>query len=239
MKEVTKEAKTVEAAIVLALKALGCAREEAEIEIVQEPIKGIFGMAKMAKVRATSKGESSPDELKEEETERRQEEAVGKEEMQAAAQMAQNSIKYILTQIGMQNIKIKTREEEENTVILDIHCESEGLLIGRHGQTLASLQYLVNRILHHKANRMIRYVVDVGGYKTRHKTILEKMAKRIAQKVAETKEEEQLKAMSAYDRRIIHLCIKDNPDVVTYSLGEGNFRRVVIAPKGKTAPKEQ
>ena len=122
---------------------------------------------------------------------------------------------------------------------MDIQCEPEGLLIGRQGQTLSSLQYLVNRVIHNTVNKQIRYIVDVGGYKIRHKTILEKMANRIAQKVSDSKEEEQLKAMSAYDRRIIHVCVKDNPEVTTYSLGEGNFRRVVIAPKDKAVPSEQ
>jgi spoIIIJ-associated protein len=122
---------------------------------------------------------------------------------------------------------------------LDIECESEGLLIGRHGQTLSSLQYLVNRVIHNSVNKQVRYIIDVGGYKVRHKAILEKMAKRIAQKVSDSKEEEELAAMSAYDRRIIHMYIKDNSEVTTYSLGEGNYRRVVIAPKDKAVPSEQ
>jgi spoIIIJ-associated protein len=227
MPEIVREAKTIEAAIEEALAELGCSRENARIEIIQEPVKGIFGMAKMAKVRVNY--EAKP---KWQETEVNSTEQISPEKMREATQKGQNLIKKIITYMGIQNAKIKT-SEEENTITLDIHCDSEGLIIGRHGQTLASLQYLVNRIAHHTNNKRIRYIVDVGGYKNRHKSILEKMAKRIAQKVINTKEEEQLKSMSAYDRRIIHLAIKSNPEVTTYSLGEGNFRRVVIAPRAK------
>jgi len=236
MPEIIREAKTVESAIAAALKELGCTKEEIEIEVIQEPVKGIFGMTKMAKVRVNYNKLNKNDESNLQTTPENN--TISLENLHEAALQGQKIIRQLLSFIGIQNVKIKTHEEAD-TISLDIYCDSEGLLIGRHGQTLSALQYLVNRITHHNTNKKIRYVVDVGGYRVRHKTILEKMAKRIAQKVAETKQEEQLKAMSAYDRRIIHLCIKDNPVVTTYSLGEGNYRRVVIAPKEKTEKNKQ
>ncbi|MCK5241375.1 protein jag [bacterium] len=238
MPESIGEGKTVEAATEAALMDLGCKKEEAEIEVLQEAVKGIFGRTKAARVKViyNRTNENAEGLKKEDKTEIS--ERISRENMHEASIQGQNIVTKILTLMGIENVKIKAKEEE-STITLDIQCEPEGLLIGRQGQTLSSLQYLVNRVIHNTVNKQIRYIVDVGGYKIRHKTILEKMANRIAQKVSDSKEEEQLKAMSAYDRRIIHVCVKDNPEVTTYSLGEGNFRRVVIAPKDKAVPSEQ
>ncbi|MCD4812747.1 protein jag [bacterium] len=229
MAESIQEAKTVDAAIEAAIKELGCSKESAQIEIIQEPTKGIFGLAKMAKVRV----------IYNDTTEKRDSDfpEVDQETLREATSQSQDILKKVLTLMGISNAKIKA-SEVENSVYLDIHCDAEGLLIGRHGQTLSSLQYLINRMVHNHATHRARVVVDVGGYRIRHKVILEKMAKRIGQKVAETKEEEELQAMSPYDRRIIHLYMKENPEVVTYSTGEGNYRRVVIAPRKNEAASE-
>lgn len=235
MPEIIKEAKTVESAIAEGIKALGCTQEDADIEILQEPAKGIFGIAKMAKVKVSCTQSQNSNESAEVGNSSEPRENPGNQESPEVApgdiSQGKDTLKQILSLMGIPAAKIKSHEEE-STIYLDIHSEAEGLLIGRHGQTLAALQYLLNRVMNHHFDKMTRYVVDVGGYRVRHKIILEKMAKRIASKVAESKEEEQLQAMSAFDRRIIHMCVKDNSDVTTYSLGEGSFRRVVIAPKG-------
>ncbi len=227
MPEIIREAKTVESAIEAALEALGCTREEADTEIIQEPGKGIFGRTKMAKVKVTCAHGAETTSANDQETGS----GEAREDWQENISQGKNTLTKMLNLMGLPNAKIQSRQEED-AIYLDIHSEAEGLLIGRHGQTLASLQYILNRIMNHQHAKKSRYIVDVGGYRVRYKIILEKMAKRIAHKVAESKEEEQLKAMSAFDRRIIHMSMKDNHDVTTYSLGEGNFRRVVIAPKG-------
>lgn len=241
MTEIIREAKTAESAIEAALEELGCTREEADIEIIQEPGKGIFGRTKMAKVKVTCAHGQGVTGVGEAETTMASDQEPGAgeatEDWQENISQGKNTLMQMLMLMGLPNAKIQSRQEED-AIYLDIHSDAEGLLIGRHGQTLASLQYLLNRIMNHQYAKKSRYIVDVGGYRVRYKIVLEKMAKRIAHKVSESKEEEQLEAMSAFDRRIIHMSMKDNPDVTTYSLGEGNFRRVVIAPKGMSRKSE-
>jgi spoIIIJ-associated protein len=232
MAEIIGEGKTVNAAIESALKELGCQKEEAQIEIIQEPSKGIFGLSKIAKVKVIYNSFNEANKSKGIE--------IDKEEINEVTNNIQQVIKQILNLMGILNYKLKINEAADS-IYMDIYSDAEGLLIGRHGQTLASFQYLLNRIVlnSNNLNKNIRYIIDIGGYKVRHKIILEKMVKRIVKKVIETNEEEHLKAMSAYDRRIIHLCIKDITNVVSYSVGEGNYRRVVIAPKENSEPKKQ
>ncbi|MEW6517201.1 MAG: RNA-binding cell elongation regulator Jag/EloR [candidate division FCPU426 bacterium] len=233
MQEIIREAKTIEGAIEAALNFLGCSREDAQIEILQEPVKGIFGLTKMAKVnvRCAKNNEikQSPTPNKSSSEESHTTAELSPDEAKELSEKSEGILNKILITMGIQT-KLKT-SLEEGSIVHDILCDAEGLLIGKHGQTLAALQYILNKIMHHQMEQKGRFIVDVGGYRQRHKMILEKTAKKIAQKVADTKQEEQLKAMSAFDRRIIHLILKDNPYVTTYSLGEGAFRRVVIAPK--------
>lgn len=235
MSEIIREAKTVESAITAALTFLGCTKEEAQIEVIQEPVRGIFGLIKMAKVKVSCNKENTKSPAYESIAEKGTEEnriiiELSTGEIKALTEKGESVLSTLLEHMGIPP-KIKTAYEE-GSIVLDVLCDSEGLLIGKHGQTLAALQYILNKIMHH-AEPKGRFVVDIGGYRQRHKVILEKTAKKIAQKVLETKQEEELKAMSAFDRRIIHLVLKDNPLITTYSLGEGAFRRVVIAPKEK------
>jgi len=234
MKEIIREAKTIDNAIEAALHELGCTREEAQVEIIQEPARGIFGLTKMAKVRVTCIGENvistSPAPSSNHNTEEaRIQMDLTPSEVEDLTAKGETILGKILIQMGLQP-KIKT-SYEDGSIVMDVLCDSEGLLIGKHGQTLAALQYILNKIMHHQIAPKGRFIVDIGGYRQRHRVILEKTAIKMAQKVAETKQEEQLNAMSAFDRRIVHLVLKDNPLITTYSLGEGTFRRVVIAPR--------
>lgn len=229
MAEIIREGKTIDLAVESALRILGCSKEDVQIEILQEPSKGIFGMTKMAKVKVISNNSINCESNIEYPT---------KEEILKDTRDVQQIVKQILNFMGISNLEIKA-ENENDIIYLDIYSESEGLLIGRHGQTLSSLQYLINRIMSNiNKKRNIHYVVDIGGYKQRHKVILERMAKRIIKKVIENNQEEQLAAMSAYERRIIHLYVKGIPNVISYSQGEGSFRKVVIAPKEKATNKQ-
>jgi spoIIIJ-associated protein len=233
--ELIKEAKTVEIAIQAALKELDCSRDEAKIEIIQEPVKGIFGLTKLAKVKVTKVTENSH--YHSDDKQVRPTREVTPEEMSKYAQSGKEILLKTLELMGIQDAQIKVYEEQ-STIYLEIHSEAEGLLIGRHGQTLSSLQYLLNRIVGVDPSANVRFITDVGGYRERHKAILEKMTNKTVQRVIETKEEEELKAMNAFDRRIIHMSVKDHPEVVSYSLGEGSFRRVVIAPRSKETTAE-
>ncbi|HEY83389.1 MAG TPA: KH domain-containing protein [Dehalococcoidia bacterium] len=117
------------------------------------------------------------------------------------------------------------------SVTLNVEGEDLGILIGRRGQTLSSLQYLVRIIVGHQTKTWLPIVIDVEGYKQRRCNALQSLAWRIAEQVKTTKTPFTLEPMPAFDRRIIHLTLATHPDVYTESSGEGEARRVVILPK--------
>jgi spoIIIJ-associated protein len=123
-------------------------------------------------------------------------------------------------------------KETEDAVYLDIRAERGGLLIGKYGQTLSALQYLVARMVGLDRSRGRRLVLDSEQYLARRQESLESLAKKLADKVARTGRSAGADPMSAADRRIIHMALADDPDVTTRSVGEGPNRRVLIVPRG-------
>lgn len=122
-------------------------------------------------------------------------------------------------------------EETAPLITLDIEGDDLGILIGRRGQTLASLQYIVRLIVGHQAEDWVPIVIDVEGYKQRRYERLQALAWRLAEQVKVRREPFTLEPMLAYERRIIHLALADHPDITTESIGEGESRRVVIRLK--------
>jgi len=117
------------------------------------------------------------------------------------------------------------------SVTLNVEGEDLGILIGRRGQTLSCLQYLVRLIVGHQTKVWLPIVIDVEGYKQRRRNALQALALRIAEQVKTRQTPFTLEPMPAFDRRIIHLALADHLDVTTESSGEGEARRVVILPK--------
>lgn len=126
---------------------------------------------------------------------------------------------------------VESRTEAPSSITLNVEGDDLGILIGRRGQTLSCLQYLVRIIIGQQKKVWLPIVIDVEGYKQRRCNALQTMALRIAEQVTQRKERFALEPMPAFDRRIIHLALVDHPDVTTESSGEGEARRVVIIPK--------
>jgi spoIIIJ-associated protein len=114
---------------------------------------------------------------------------------------------------------------------LNIEGEDLGILIGRRGQTMVSLQYIVRLIMAHKMQVQLPIVLDVEGYKQRRCEGLRLLATRLAEQVKNRKTPFTMEPMSAFERRIIHVTLADHPDVITESIGFGEARKVVITPK--------
>jgi spoIIIJ-associated protein len=127
---------------------------------------------------------------------------------------------------------IESKEGVPASITLNVEGDDLGILIGRRGQTLSCLQYLVRIIVGHQEKVWLPIVIDVESYKQRRCNALQTMAWRIAEQVKRGREPFSLEPMSAFDRRIIHITLADHPDVTTESRGEGEARRVVIVPKG-------
>lgn len=121
-------------------------------------------------------------------------------------------------------------------VAFDIRGGDLGLLIGRRGQTLASLQYMVNLIVARKVKGQPSVIVDVEGYRARRFQTLSGLAKRMADRVRQSGQPVTLEPMSASERRIVHMALQDNTDVTTLSAGEGDARKVTIAPRRAQDP---
>ena len=126
------------------------------------------------------------------------------------------------------------KEEETGTFLaFDIKGDDLGILIGRRGQTLASLQYLLRLMVSNQTKTRAVITLDVEGYKERRLRALQVLARNIAEQVKAKGEPFALEPMPAYERRIIHLVLVDHPDVTTESTGLGDFRKVVIIPKNR------
>ncbi len=117
----------------------------------------------------------------------------------------------------------------EDSVLLDVKSEDSGRLIGRQGQTLSDLQYLTNRILFQQDKNAPKITVDVSGYRFQQRDALVKKAKEAAEKVRRWGDVVELEPLSAFDRRIVHAAIKDDPDIETHSVeAEGTDKKVVL-----------
>jgi spoIIIJ-associated protein len=121
--------------------------------------------------------------------------------------------------------------EASENITVDVTGDDLGILIGRRGETLASLQFITNLIVNRQVRPQRRIIVDVERYRLRREAALRGLAQRMAERVRYTHQPVTLEAMPPNERRIVHLTLKDSPYVTTQSFGEGEARRVVISPK--------
>jgi len=141
----------------------------------------------------------------------------------------ENIIKKILNLMGLQGDIVKTRVNGNE--VCNIKGEDLGILIGKHGQTLESVQFVVNLILMRKTGTHRRITIDVEGYRARREKSLRELARRLAEKVKREKRKVALEPMLPSERRIIHMALQKNPHVTTFSKGEEPMRKVIISPK--------
>jgi spoIIIJ-associated protein len=169
------------------------------------------------------------------------EEAQHDDEMQPAslrvdpsevAEVAVEVVRELLVRMGLD--AQATVRSAGNPVIIDVMGGELGLLIGRHGETLGSFQYLVNAIVGKRVNRWCKVIVDVEHYRLRREDTLRSLATRQASRVRQTQQEIALDPMPAAERRVIHTVLQNNPWVTTNSVGEEPNRRVVIGPRQGT-----
>ncbi len=150
--------------------------------------------------------------------------------------MAREVLEALLAQMGVTaSVACQTKppvgEGAGEVVTLDVTGDDLGILIGRRGQTLSALQYVVRLIVAHQTQARVPIVIDVEGYKQRRYEALQALAQRMAEQVKTKGRPFTLEPMLAYERRIIHLALADDPDVTTESVGEGETRKVVIMPR--------
>ena len=151
------------------------------------------------------------------------------ESLRGEAELARLMLVELLNRMGITDATVELAGVEP--VMLNIVGDELADLIGRRGENLRAIQFVLNLMLNKQLRRRLRVNLDVDGYRTRREDLLRGMAERFAQRVRTTHEAMQLETMPPNERRIIHLVLADDPDVVSESVGEGESRRVVIKPR--------
>jgi len=242
------QGKTVEDAIAQGLDVLGLSREDVDVEVISRGSRGIFGLrAEPARVRLTvrqptaetaaAEGDVSETLFGVSEEERAGEEGAAALPPESVEQVAAEILQGLLDHMrveGVVNAYWAEADEEGGSppLMLNIEGKDLGVLIGRRGETLAALQYMVRVMVNQRLHRWVNIVVDVEGYKQRRAQSLRRLALRMAEQVARTGRPVVLEAMPAAERRLIHLALRDHPDVYTVSVGKEPRRKVTIRPKG-------
>ena len=199
-------AKTVADAITEACKVLGVTSEKLEYTVVEEGSNGFLGIgAKNAVISAKVKSSVTD-----------------------KAKIFLNDVFAAMNMTVVINVDYK---EDERELSIDLAGDDMGVLIGKRGQTLDSLQYLVSLIVNKESTEYIRVKVDTENYRKRRQDTLENLAKNIAFKVKRTKRTVSLEPMNPYERRIIHSALQNDKFVTTHSEGEEPFRHVVVTMK--------
>src|SRR6056297_417401 len=211
MKSIKVEAKNVDKAVEKALAELDIAREDAEINIIDEGSKGLLGLigAKDAVVEV----KEVFDPVKK-----------GKEFLETL--LAKSDIN-----VGVEVLEEKSNEEQ---VVYNLTGEKElGLVIGHRGETLDAMQYLTSIYINKELEEYFRVLLDAEGYRDRRQETLERLAERLAAKAVRKKRKVVLEPMPPHERRIIHIALKENKNVKSYSEGKEPYRKVMIEPLDK------
>ena len=215
MEYIEVSAKTVNDAIIEACQKLGVTSDALDYEVMEEGSSGFLGIgSKPAVIKAGVK------------------EAVKEESVNVSLEdKAKNFLKDVLEAMKLEAVVTVTYDDAEKTMDIDLSGDEMGMLIGKRGATLDSLQYLVSLVVNKNNDDYIRVKVDTENYRERRKETLENLAKNIAYKVKRTKRPVSLEPMNPYERRIIHSALQNDKYVCTHSEGEEPFRRVVVTLK--------
>ena len=205
-------AKTVSEAITEACQSFGVTSDRLAYEVIEEGSAGFLGIgSKPASIKAA---------VKEEE----------KKEL-SFEEIAKNFLREVFEAMKMEVVIDAKFDEAERNLDVELSGDDMGMLIGKRGATLDSLQYLVSLVVNKNVDDYVRVKVDTENYRERRKETLENLAKNIAYKVKRTKRPVSLEPMNPYERRIIHSALQNDKYVTTHSEGEDPFRRVIVSLK--------
>ena len=203
MEMIEKTGKTVEDALEAALAELGVDRDQVEYKVVEAPSKPLFGLlgGREAKVEVVLKKVNPVD-------------------------TARAFLEKVTRAMGL--AVSMSVSEDEDCITINLHGEDLGLLIGKHGQTLDALQYLMNLVAQRDARDRLRIVLDIEDYRKRRAETLEQLALRLADRAKRSGERVVLEPMTPHERKIIHMSLQSDSRIETFSEGQEPFRRVVI-----------
>lgn len=216
MAELEIEGKTVEEAIKAGLDKLGVSKDKVKIKILNEGANGLFGLmgSKPAKVLLVAEGVEINDGI----------------DYDQAKTKAKKTVAEILKLMGFTVDKVEA-SAADGAVLCDIKSPDSGLIIGKNGQTLDSLEHIVNLIVNRNSETRVKINLDTEDYKLHQEQRLKELALKAGEQVKTTGKTYRFDPMSAKDRRILHVTLKDVEGIETFSEGEGMFRKVIIKPK--------
>lgn len=242
-----KSAKSKDEAIELALAELGVRRDEVNIEVLDEGSKGFLGIgARDARVKVSLINAPEEAVVEEEASAPAPEKTVHasapapkkrepkrskptRESLGTPDMDAKKFLEDIFAAMGLE-VKV-TASFDEDTVNIALEGDNMGIVIGKRGDTLDSLQYLTSLVVNQRSEDYIKVSIDTENYREKRTDALLALSNRLADKVARTGKKYTLEPMNPYERRIIHSNLQDNADVTTFSVGQEPYRKVVIAPK--------
>ena len=242
MDHVEAQGDTIDEAIANALKPLGVARDRVTIEILAEARKGVLGIgAKKARVRASLRTPAmEDDEEASRDRESPAEPTVSQADVAAAAEKGKEVLGEILRLMGLNAAVAVKRGDVPEEVILDIEGDYGGLIIGRGGQTLEALRYLVTRIVSGaRGPQGVQLEIDAESYREHRRKSLQDMALRLGEKAKRQRRAMTVDPLSAADRRVVQTVLQDDPWLTTKSLGMGAYRRLLIIPEGDRKRKDE
>ena len=232
-KSTEQRAKSVNDAIDAALKELGVGLDDVDIEVIDEGAKGFLGIgARDAVVKVTVKNGEGAQEVPVTESE-----APAKQPSAAstasAAELEESAEKFLSDIFAAMKLDVDVKAEmtEENVLTVNLSGDNMGIVIGKRGDTLDSLQYLTSLVVNHKSEDYIKVSIDTENYREKRTEALLALSNRLADKVAKNGKRFTLEPMNPYERRVIHANLQDDERVTTYSIGSEPYRKVVIAPK--------
>ena len=255
-KVIEKTGKTVEEAKQAALEELGVSESDIEVKILENPTKKFFGLfgETPAKIRVTVKekpaptppappvetfsaveepAEPEPEKISTPVEEEKIPEVAEKKSDFDKTPIIDKAKKFLSEVFAAMNVEAQIEvKETERDIIFDLSGKSLGVLIGKRGQTLDSLQYLTNLAANKRdSEERVHFVLDVENYRARRTETLQKLAKSVADRVRRMQQEVKLEPMNRHERRVIHTALQDNDRVETHSVGEEPYRYSIVSPK--------
>lgn len=233
--EVVYKAKTVAQAVQKACQQLEIKEENLNFEVVTRGSTGIFGLvgAKKAQIRVIVPEKQTDRDLSQEyeasESTLAADEDAPVDALSEPARLGQEALGKIAAGITT-GTTVYTRDQGRR-IQYKIEGGKAGVLIGKRGQTLEAIQYLVEKVVNRQSRERVRVSIDVGGYLAKKRQNLENLAEKTAQKAKKNGKPATIGQLNAHDRRIVHLALKDDRDVMTKSVGHGYLRKLVVMPK--------
>lgn len=230
MMMVEKTARTVEEAVQSALEELETEKDNVDIEILEQPTKGIFGIlgSKNAKVRVTLKEKKTTEKSVKKKIENKE---IRITEYTLEKERARKFLREVLEAMDIKaEIRVKNINE---SLYINLSGPKMGMIIGRRGQTLDSLQYLVSLVVNKDKERdsFVKVILDTEDYRRKREETLQRLAKRLADRARKTGKNIELEPMNPYERRIIHSTLQEVEGITTFSEGEEPYRKVIISNK--------